>query len=162
MLPNALLSVWKRKGEIQPRYAKPTSGNDEAANILIEAYKSHIGEKKKVLKALVAELEDKGYEYRFVRALSLLLDRKSTLICQCKVDPIDLRRKIFQATEQFGLPTTSEKRQIIIESVASKMALAVEDVEEYFYSDLDGELVLEKFFAPSASELLGEYNLGLT
>ena len=162
MLPNALLSVWKRKGEIQPRYAKPTSGNDEAANILIEAYKSHIGEKKKVLKALVAELEDKGYEYRFVRALSLLLDRKSTFICQCKVDPIDLRRKIFQATEQFGLPTTSEKRQIIIESVASKMALAVEDVEEYFYSDLDGELVLEKFFAPSASELLGEYNLGLT
>ena len=42
------------------------------------------------------------------------------------------------------------------------MALAVEDVEEDFYSDLDGELVLEKFFAPSASELLGEYNLGLT
>lgn len=162
MLPNALLSVWKRKGEILPRYAKPSSSNDEAANILIEAYKTHIGEKKKVLKSLVAELEDKGYEYRFVRALSLLLDRKSTFVCQCKVDPVDLRRKIFQATEQFGLPTTSETRQIIIESVASKMFLTVEDVEGYFYSDLDGELVLEKFLAPSASELLGEYNLGLT
>jgi predicted nuclease of restriction endonuclease-like RecB superfamily len=162
VLPSNLLLVWKRKGEIQPRYAKSSSSNNEAANFLIEAYKSHIGEKKKVLKSLVAELEDKGYEYRFVRALSLLLDRKSTFICQCKVDPVDLRRKIFQATEQFGLPTTSEKRRKIIEIVASKMALAVEDVEEYFYSDLDGELVLEKFFAPSASELLGEYNLGLT
>ena len=42
------------------------------------------------------------------------------------------------------------------------MALTVENVEEYFYSDLDGELVLEKFSAPSASELLGEYNLSLT
>ena len=162
MLPNALLSVWKRKGEIQPRYAKPSISNDEAANILIEAYKTHIGEKKKALKSLVTELEDKGYEYRFVRALSLLLDRKSTFVCQCKVDPVDLRRKIFQATQQFGLPTTSKTRQILLESVASKMALTVEDLEEYIYSDLDDELVLEKFLAPSASELLAEYNLSLT
>jgi predicted nuclease of restriction endonuclease-like RecB superfamily len=162
VLPNALLSVWKRKGEIQPRYAKPSICNDEAANILIEAYKTHIGEKKKALKSLVTELEDKGYEYRFVRALSLLLDRKSTFVCQCKVEPVDLRRKIFQATEQFGLPTTSETRQRILQNVASKMALTIENVEEYIYSDLDGELVLEKFLAPSASELLGEYNLSLT
>ena len=162
MLPSDLLLVWKRKGEILPRYAKPSSSNDEAANFLIAAYREHIGEKKKVLKALVAELEDKGYEYRFVRALSLLLDRKSTFVCHSKVDPVDLRRKIFQATEQFGLPTTSEKRQRIIEIVASKMSLSIEEVEAYFYSDLDSELVLEKFSAPSASELLGEYNLSLT
>ena len=155
MLPSNLLSVWKRKGEILPRYAKSSSSNDEAANFLIEAYRSHIEEKKKVLKSLVAELEDKGYEYRFVRALSLLLDRKSTFVCQCKVDPVDLRRNIFQATEQFGLPTTSDKRRKILDIVASKMALAVEDVEEDFYSDLDGELVLEKFVAPLASELVG-------
>ena len=161
MLPSNLLSVWKRKGEIQPRYAKSSSSNEEAANILIEEYKSHIGEKKKVLKSLVADLEDKGYEYRFVRALSLLLDRKSTFICQCKVDPVDLRRKIFQATEQFGLPTTSQNRRKILDIVASKMALAVEEVEKDFYSDLDGELLLEKFSAPSASDLLGEYNLSL-
>ena len=162
MLPSDLLLVWKRKGEILPRYAKPSSSNDEAANFLIEAYKAHVGEKKKVLKALVAELEDKGYEYRFVRALSLLLDRKSTFVCHSRIDPVDLRRRIFQVTEQFGLPTTFEKRRKILEIVASEMALAVEDVEEDFYSDLDGELVLEKFAAPSASELLGEYNLGLT
>ena len=162
MLPNTLLSVWKRKGEIFPRYAKPSSSNIEAANFLIEAYKSHIGEKKKVLKAFVAELEDKGYEYRFVRALSLLLDRKSTFICKCKVNPVDLRRKIFQATEQFGLPTTSENRQKILQIAATEMALSVEEVEENFYSDLDSELILEKFTTPSASELLGEYNLSLT
>jgi uncharacterized protein len=162
VLPSDLLSVWKRKGEILPRYAKSSSSNDEAANILIEAYKAHVGEKKKILKSLVTELEDKGYAYRFVRALSLLLDRKSTFVCHSKVNPVDLRRNIFQATEQFGLPTTSEKRQKIIENVAFKMSLSVEEVEGYFYSDLDGELVLENFSAPSASELLGEYNLCLT
>jgi uncharacterized protein len=161
VLPNNLLSVCKRKGEIQPRYAKLSSSNEETAKILIEAYKTHIGEKKKVLKAIVAELEDKGYEYRFVRTLSLLLDRKSKFICNSEADPVDLRRKIFQATEQFGLPTTSEKRRKILEIMASKMNLTVNDVEEAFYSDLDNELVLEKFAETSASELLSDYNLGL-
>ena len=162
MLPSNLLLVWKRKGEILPRYAKPSSSNDYVANFLIDAYKTHIGKKKNVLKSLGAELEDKGYDYRFVRALSLLLDRKSTFICPSKADPVDLRRKIFQATEQFGLPTTPEKREKILESVASKITLSVEDIDRYFYSDLDSELVLEKFSAPIASELIGEYNLSLT
>jgi predicted nuclease of restriction endonuclease-like RecB superfamily len=162
VLPGDLLLVRKRKGEVLPRFAKPSTINDEAANFLIEVYQNHVGEKKKVLKALVVELEEKGYEYRFVRALSLLLDRKSTFVCHGKVNPVDLRRKIFQATEQFGLPTTSVNRQRIMESVASKMTLSVEEVEGIFYSDLDSELVLEKFLAPSASELLGEYNLSLT
>jgi uncharacterized protein len=162
MLPNALLSVWKRKGEIQPRYARPSRSSYETANILIEAYKKNIGEKKKSLKAIVADLEDKGYDYRFVRALSLLLDRKSIFVCQCKVDPVDLRREIFQATTQLGVPTTSKIRQILLENVASKMSLTPEEVEEDMYSDLDDELVLEKFLAPSASELVTEYNLSLT
>ena len=162
MLPSDLLLVWKRKGELLPRYAKLISENEEVANSLIETYKSHVGEKKKVIKSLVAELEDKGYEYRFVRALSLLLDRKSTFVCHSKADPIDLRRKIFQASEQFGLPNNSEKRRKILETVASKMALSIQEVEEAFYSDLDGELVLEKFAAPSVSELLSQYNLSLT
>ena len=74
MLPSDLLVVWKRKGEIIPRYAKLSEDNLEIADNLIEAYKAHIGEKKKVLKNFMSELEDKGCEYRFVRGLSFLLD----------------------------------------------------------------------------------------
>jgi uncharacterized protein len=162
MLPSDLLLVWKRKAEIIPRYAKPSDENVEAANFLIKAYNEHIGEKKKVLKATVAELEDKGYEYRFVRALSLLLDRKSTFVCHSKFDPVELRKKIFQSTERLGIPNTFEKRRKILNEVASEASLSFEDVERDFYADLDSELVLERFTAPLVSELLGEYNLGLT
>ena len=162
MLPSSLLVVWKRKGEIQPRYAKLSSDNLEAANRLIEAYKAHIGEKKKVLKAVIVDLENSGYEYRFVRALFLLLDRKSTFTCNSKINPADLRKKIFQATEKFGLPTTSEKRQKILEDVALEMALTTENVEEFLYADLDDELILEKFDPPAALDLLKQYNLSLT
>ena len=162
MLPSNLLVVWKRKGEIAPRYAKLSADNLEAAKGLIEAYKGQIGEKKKVLKALVVDLENKGFEYRLVRGLALLLDRRGTFTCNCKVKPVDLRGKIFQAREKVGLPTTSEKRQRIFESVASEMALTTEILEAYLYADLDDELVFEKFDPPSASELLEQYNLSLT
>ena len=162
MLPSNLLMVWKRKGEILPRYAKLSNDNLKVAGGLIEEYKEHIGEKKKTLKAVVTDLENKGYEYRFVRALALLLDRKGTFTCNSKMNPIDLRRKIFQATEKVGLPTTPEKRQKIIEAAASKMALTPENFEAYLYADLDDELILEKFIPPTAYELLEQYNLSLS
>lgn len=162
MLPSNLLVVHKRKGEIQPRYAKLSAENLKIASQLIEIYKEHLGEKKKVLTALVAELENQGYEYRFIRALSLLLDRKGMFLCNNKIKPSDLRKKIFQATEKYGLPTTSKKRQQIIERIASETALTIETIEEQMYADLDAELILEKFEAPSALELLQQYNLSLT
>ncbi len=153
--------VWKRKGEIQPRYAKLSSENLEVANRLIEAYKGHVGEKKKILSALVADLENQGYEYRFVRALALLLDRKGVFTCNSKIDPSDLRKRIFQAAEKFGLPATPEKRQQILEFVASQTALTTQNIEEQIYADLDSELILTKFDPPSALELLQQYNLSL-
>lgn len=154
--------VYKRKGEIQPRYAKLSSENLGLADSLVEIYKSHVGEKKKVIAAYVAEIENQGYEYRFVRALSLLLDRKSRFICNSKISPSDIRKKIFQATETHGVPTTLEKRQQIIKTVASDMALSDETVEEQLYADLESELILENFEAPTSLELLQQYNLSLT
>jgi len=162
LLPSNLLVVWKRKGEILPRYTKLSNDNLEVAGILIEAYKTHIGEKKKTLKTVVTDLENRGYEYRFVRALALLLDRKGTFICNSKINPIELRRKIYQAAEKLGLPTTPEKRQKIINAAASEMALTPENFESYLYADLEDELILEKFTSPSPNELLEQYNLSLS
>jgi hypothetical protein len=161
LLPSGLLVVYKRKGEIQPRYAKLSPENLEVAGCLIEAYKRHVGEKKKVLKAFAADLENQGYEYRFVRALDLLLDRRGTFICNSKINPPDLRKKIFQATEKHGLPTTPETRQQILQLVACETALTTQDIEEQLYADLDTELILTKFDAPTPLELLQQYNLSL-
>jgi predicted nuclease of restriction endonuclease-like RecB superfamily len=161
MLPSSLLAVYKRKGAIQPRYAKFTPENTPVAFRLIEAYTSHVGDKKKALTAFVTELENQGYEYRFVRALALLLDRKSVFVCNSKINPAELRKKIFQTTEKYGLATTPEKRQQILNSVAHETGLTTSCIEEQLYADLDSELILEKFDPPSALELLQHYNLSL-
>jgi hypothetical protein len=162
MLPSELLVVWKRKGVIWPRYARLSSDTLEIASSLIEVYRRHISEKKKVLKEFIGELEDRGYDYRFIRGLSFLLDRNSVFKRSEGVNPVDLRRKIFQAIEKLGQPTTPEQRSRIIEKIASELKATPEIVEEFFYADLDSESILEKFDPPSPQELLEKYNLSLT
>ncbi|MCW4017764.1 MAG: DUF790 family protein [Candidatus Bathyarchaeota archaeon] len=161
MLPSSLLVVYKRKGKIQPRYAKLSSENLTVTNRLIKAYTGGVGEKKKVLKTFVTDLENPGFEYRFVRALALLLDRRGVFVCSSKLDPAVLRRKIFEAAEEFGLPVSPEKRQQVLEFVASKTGLTAELIEGQMYADLDSELILTKVNAPSALDLLRQYNLSL-
>jgi predicted nuclease of restriction endonuclease-like RecB superfamily len=162
VLPSDLLVAWKRKGVIQPRYARASDYSVEVALGLIEFYKSHLGEKKRILKEFIGELEDRGFEYRFVRGLSFLLDRRSVFRCNERVNPADLRKKIYQATGKLGLPTTPEQRDRIIEAVASEVKSTPKMIEESFYADLDSELILEKFDPLSPHDLLGEYNLSLT
>ncbi|MGD0494423.1 MAG: DUF790 family protein [Candidatus Bathyarchaeia archaeon] len=161
-LPSELLAVWRRKGTVWPRYATLSAENLEVANSLVEVYKRHVGEKKRVVKELVDGFEDEGYDYRFVRGLSLLLDRRSRFRCDDRISPVDLRRRIFRAAGRLGLPTTQERRARIVEAVASDVKVDAAMVEQFFQADLDTELTLEEFEPLSPQELLQEYNLSLT
>jgi predicted nuclease of restriction endonuclease-like RecB superfamily len=162
VLPGNLLTVWKRKGAIQPRYAKPSTDNLQVANNLIEAYTHSVDKKKSNLKKIADDLEDEGYDYHLVRGLSLLLDRRSVFKCTSQTDPPELRRKIFQATEKTGPATTPKQRKTIIESVASQLKISNEELEESMYADLESELILQDFNSVSPQELLKKYNLSLT
>jgi len=162
MLPSNLLTVWKRKGTIQPRYAKPSTTNLQVASNLIEAYKYSIGKKKSALKKLADDLEDQGYDYHLIRGLSLLLDRKSVFKCTSQTDPPELRRRIFQATGKIEPATNPEKRKTIIEKVASQLKISTKQIEESMYADLESELILHAFCPNSPQALLEEYNLSLT
>ncbi len=164
MLPSELLAVWKRKGVIWPRYAKLSDDNLETARGLIEVYKNHVGQKKSAVKEFIDEIEEKGYDYRFVRGLSFLLDRRSRFKCsdKIKINPVDLRRKAYQTSGKLGLPTTQEQRKRIVEATASELKITAETFEAFLYADLDTELILEEFEPLPGVELLQEYNLSLT
>jgi uncharacterized protein len=162
MLPSNLLTVWKRKGTIQPKYAKPSTENLQAANTLILAYQQGIGKKKSVLKKTAEDLEDQGHDYRLIRGLSLLLDRKSTFKCTSETNPAELRRNIFEVTGKTGPATTPEKRRAIIEQVSAQLGVPSEKIEEEMYADLDSELILQEFKPVPAQALLEEYNLSLS
>ena len=153
--------MWRRKGTIQPRYAKPSTENLQVANKLIEAYKHGVGEKKSTLKKVADTLEDEGYDYHFVRGLSLLLDRRSVFKCTSQADPAVLRRKIFEVTGKTGPATSMAQRKSIIENVAPQLEMSCEELESAIYADLESELILQEFKPVSAQDLLEKYNLSL-
>jgi len=162
MLPSDLLLVRRRKGRIWPRYAGLSGENLEVAKRLIQVYKHHVDKKKNVLKETVSELENIGYDYRFVRGLSVLLDRRSEFTCSVEADPVDIRRRLYKAAGKLGLPTTSKQRSRLIRSVATEMKLSTAMVEEAFYADLDSELIMTEFKPLSSEELIKDYNVSLT
>src|SRR4030066_1504295 len=162
MLPSEFLAVWKRKGMIWPRYSRFSEDDLTVANGLVEAYKNHLGQKKGVLKDFADELEDRGFEYRFVRGLAFLLDRRSIFKCDDNAEPLTLRRKIFETTGKLGMPTTQEQRKSVIENVASELKITPKEVDDFLYADLDREILVEKFDPPFALDLLKPYNLSLT
>ncbi|MGD8546205.1 MAG: DUF790 family protein, partial [Candidatus Bathyarchaeota archaeon] len=162
MLPSDLLAVRRRKGNIWPRYARLSDENLALAQQLIQAYEDHIGEKKHVLEEIAGELESTSYDYRFVRGLSALLDRRGVFQCNIDLDPVDLRRRVFQTTRKLGLPTLPKDRDKIIESVASETGLSSNTVEESLYADLESEQVLTEFETLTPFQLIQDYNVSLT
>jgi predicted nuclease of restriction endonuclease-like RecB superfamily len=153
--------VWKRKGTIQPRYAKASTENLQVANKLIDSYKHGLGKKKGTLKKVAEILEDEGYDYHLVRSLSLLLDRRSVYKCISPTDPPTLRQRIFQATGKTGPTTTTEQREKILGKIALQLEISMEELEDIMYADLESELILQEFKQISAQLLLEKYNLSL-
>ena len=160
VLPSNLLVVRKRQGKIFPRYIKKTSNNLEIGINLIGIYKNSIGKKKKTIKEYVAVFEEN--DYRFIRGLSVLLDRKSTFKCNSSIDPKKVRKEIFKLTGNLGPATSPKKRNQILKEVSKKLELSINTIENNIYADLDSELVLESFEEPTSEELLELYNLSLT
>jgi predicted nuclease of restriction endonuclease-like RecB superfamily len=161
MLPSNLLSVWKRKGTIQPRFAQASADNMIVAKTIIETYTHGVGKKKSALKSISEELEDKGYDFHLVRGLSLLLDRRSIFKCTSQTSPPELRRKLFRETGKTGPATNHQQRKTIIEKVASQTKISVQELEESMYADLESELTLQSFEPLTPQELFEKYNLSL-
>jgi predicted nuclease of restriction endonuclease-like RecB superfamily len=160
MLPSNLLAVWKRRGNIYPRYKHIIDKNLRIAKSLIEVYKTSIGKKKSSIKDYLATIED--YDYRFIRGLSVLLDRRSIFKCKCSFDPKKIRHEVFKLTGKLGPATNSTKRNQILKEASKNLSINTKSIENEIYADLDSELILESFSEPSPKELLETYNISLT
>lgn len=162
MLPTNLLRIRRRQDKIMPVYAEIDKSNLEMANLLVSLYSEHIGKKKGLLNEAVSELETLGYDYRFVRGLAVILDRRSHLVSKTIVDPLEARRKIFQSASENGNPTSTEEKLKILTQIAKDLKISVEELNESFYGDLDDEMTMENFEPMTPEEMLKQYNLSLT
>jgi predicted nuclease of restriction endonuclease-like RecB superfamily len=162
LLPSSLLFTRRRRDKIIPVYAQLNQENLEVASLLIQTYGDYVGKRKGELNEVVSGLEDTGYDYRYVRGLSTLLDRRCRLEPKSAIYPIKARRKVFKTSHEKGFPTTPEARRSVLNQAAGELEITVEELEGSLYADLEDELILENFEPLNPEALVNQYNLSLS
>ncbi|MEM4599702.1 MAG: DUF790 family protein, partial [Candidatus Methanomethylicaceae archaeon] len=129
MLPKELLVVIKRGNNIWPKYSRFSTPDINIAEAIIQIYSESIGLKRREIKEKILELENIYGNYKLIRALSLLIERKCEFIASYSIDPKKIRHLLFEEASILGYPTTFEERNNIIKIVANKLNIKPEDVE---------------------------------
>ena len=180
MLTLQLLRVRTRNGAIFPLFCTKEEDVELAKKIIHEFEQTWKNkEKKAVLEDRISTIEesDAGSDYKLVRGLYALLERRCTFkssdsnsdignnnntVISPTVDPPRIRKAVFEESSKRGFALTELERREIASSVASKFHLPSHDIVlSTMWSDLDDNLILEHFDTIGPDALVGWYNLSL-
>jgi predicted nuclease of restriction endonuclease-like RecB superfamily len=160
VLPAELLIARTFRGQIKPAYVHDNAKLIELAESIIGIFQRGIGKKRSQIYSEIRDFEYGPFNFRLIRGLAAILDRRSTFVVESPVDPYKLRKAVFSASG--GFATTTDAKQHIIGTASKEFKIQPEDVERYLWSDLEDEQVMRGFRSISASDLLAAYNLSLT
>jgi hypothetical protein len=161
MLSSDLLVTRVRGDEIAPLFVLPEGDHLELARDLIGIFGDHTGKKLGDLHDILEEMEDQGFDYRLVRGLVSLLERRCDLHVESVVEPAAARRAVFTAAARSYPVVAGEARASVIRETAAALMASPEELEQAMYADLENELVLASFRPPAPDDLIFHYNLSL-
>lgn len=133
---------------------------------------------KKVSKAIVDEnvskLEAKYTDYKLVRGICHLLEQRCVYESYTSSNiafsdngnnntnnAIYLRRNIFEESSRKGYPVTENERKYILQRVASKNNLTIDELELAMWNDLDKNKYLKNFDSLTTLQLAAWYNISI-
>ena len=99
MLPGELLITRAKKGRIDPVFAEIDEEHQELADELIEVYRNFVGKKKSEIDEILAEFEQ-GLNFKLVRGLRTLLERRCIFKSKYAVEPVVARRAVVEETSR--------------------------------------------------------------
>src|SRR5712691_2030893 len=161
MIPLQLLRVKiSNKGKsIAPVFCTSDEDVSLAANItggFEESWKKR--DRKGLLTDRIGLIEGEHGDYKLVRGISSLLERRCTFVnaseqsrnngidsADLTVEPDVIRRSLFEESSKSDLALTILRREQIIQSVARQLGVGKENVLIQMWSDLDENLVVENF-----------------
>lgn len=161
MLTSELLVTRTRGDDITPVFIPPDADHLELARDIIAIFSDHTGKKLGDLNDILEEMEDQGFDYRLVRGLVSLLERRCDLQVESVIDPETARRAVFAESARVYPVISAQARSAVIHAVAGTLSISDDQLEQAMYADLEGQLVLNSFRPPSPGALVYYYNLSL-
>jgi len=160
MLPANLLRAKISRGTIRPVYVSIDPEALALAERIISDFRDGVRKRKGALIERLKEVENESRDYKLVRGMSALLERRCTFEAESATDPIAARRAVFEEASR-ARATGADEREAVIQRMCGKLGVSPEALERALYSDLEEELIVRDFKPISAELLIKRYNLSL-
>jgi predicted nuclease of restriction endonuclease-like RecB superfamily len=161
-----------KKNQIKPVFIYSEKDNQPTLpSMIIKMYKDMADRKlsKSNVDQNLLEVEGKNPDYKLVRAICHLLEQRCEYVSHESqfsnarnnraMNPILLRRQIFEISSLLGYPVTENERKNILQKIASKNNLSVNDLEIAMWSDLEKNKYLKSFDSLTSVQLVAWYNI---
>jgi hypothetical protein len=161
VLPSNLLRAKISGGRIRPTYVNPEPGTLVLAERITKTFSDCVGKRKGELQEKLRDLEDEGHDFKLVRGLAALLERRCVFEPEGALNPREARMAVFEEASRRRATTTAE-RSSVLQRISAELRVEPEELEAALFSDLEDELMLRKFEPIDPEPLLKRYNLSLT
>lgn len=161
MLPSNLLRAKISAGKIRPAYVNVDPQTVALAERIIGVFRDGRGRKKGELLERLNEVENEGNDFKLVRGLSALLERRCVFEVDSATNPMAARMAVFEEASK-AKATSVDETKAVLRRVSAKLGVSPEALEKTLFSDLEDELITKDFEPLSAERLIRQYNLSLT
>jgi len=161
MLPSNLLRAKISAGKIRPAYVSVDPETVALAERIIGAFRDGRGRKKGELLERLNEVENEGTDFKLVRGMSALLERRCVFEVDSATNPMAARMAAFEEASKTKA-TSVDETKAVLRRVSAKLGVSPEALEKALFSDLEDELITKDFEPLSAERLIRQYNLSLT
>jgi len=159
-----LLQISIRRGEVCPRYIDPENEEFFAiAKSLIRIYNESVGRSREELSADLEDYLGTGTDFIFHRGLAKLLLDRCEFETESKIEPIELRRRIWEASARFHRESIGKafNRTEVIQMILDEHPSDAEGIDQQMYADLKDQQILQTFRSCTPAWLLQRYNVSL-
>ena len=156
MFPSQLMMIRKSKSGTARSILLDETSSDYAQSVM-ELLEESIGLTYGEIEDKIRDLELRSQNPKVVRGIFTVLCRLANFSFYAKVQPQELRKRIFTDTQT---PAVSpETRMEIIQRISDEFEISTEDVERTLYGDLESERILENLPHIENSQIVKRFNL---
>jgi hypothetical protein len=170
MLTGNLVLVQTSKHRVQPRYIDRDAPHWlETAESLLLIFRGGVGQTRGEIQDDVAALtgEGGGFSVLVARGLAKVLEDRAQFEVVADAVPERVRERVFsaaasqRAASRGAEPRAPFRREAVLQSVASELAMSPDQIDAALFADLKDENQMIAFRDLSAQALLDRYNIAL-
>ena len=113
MLPSELLRSRISGGKIRPLYVSLDPDTLALAEKITAAFREGIGKRKGELLERLHEIETETTDFKLVRGLSTLLERRSVFVTESELNPMEARMAVFKEASGARVSDLEERSRVL-------------------------------------------------